>query len=208
MKPTGQNAEVTLLHLHGNAGSLFSQYKFITPFLKHGFQVFIVDYSGFGFSEGKATRNNALEDALLAFDYLRARPDVQNTKLAVYGQSFGGHLSVVVAEKRQADLDGLIVEGAFSSPGDIAASRLPLIGRVLVKPGYSAKRSILTYKRPVLIIHSTEDKVIPFYMGQRLYSKANEPKSFYEIRHSHICGPLYYEEEISQKIKIMLGVYH
>ncbi|HWZ36277.1 MAG TPA: alpha/beta hydrolase, partial [Mucilaginibacter sp.] len=71
--------------------------------------------------------------------------------------------------------------------------------------GYSAKRSIQQYHKPVLIIHSTEDEVIPFSQGQKLFAKANQPKEFYEIKKCHICGPTFYPNEISGKINKMLN---
>ena len=121
LKPKNEIPSITLLHFHGNAGFLISQYQAITPLIKHGFQIFMFDYSGFGFSEGKATRKNVLIDANSALSYVKNRPDIKNTKLVIYGQSLGGHLAAVVAEQRQSDIDGLVIEGAFSSHKDIAA---------------------------------------------------------------------------------------
>lgn len=204
MKPNDKPAGITILHLHGNAGSLFTQYKAISPLIKYGFQIFLFDYSGFGFSSGKATRKNSLTDAISALEYVKTRKDVENTKLIIYGQSFGGHLGGVVAGQKQNDIDGLVLEGAFSSPKDIAASKVPIIGRLLVKQLYSANKSIKLFHKPVLIIHSIEDEAVPFYMGQKLFKCANSPKEFYEIKKCHICGPTYYAEEISNKIKTML----
>jgi cephalosporin-C deacetylase-like acetyl esterase len=96
MKPKGQAASITLLHFHGNAGFLVTQYQAMTPLLPYGFQVFIFDYSGFGFSEGKATRKQVLIDANDALNYIKTRDDVSTTKLVIYGQSLGGHLAAVV----------------------------------------------------------------------------------------------------------------
>jgi alpha-beta hydrolase superfamily lysophospholipase len=204
MKPKGQQPAITILHMHGNAGFLLQQYEAMTPLLKNGFQIFVFDYSGFGFSEGKATRKNVLTDALSTLDYLKGRADVKGTKLVLYGQSLGGHLSAVVAAQREKDIDALVVEGAFSSHKDIAADMVPVLGRVCVKEGYSAKRSIKEFHKPVLIIHSTEDATIPFKMGKKIFAAANAPKDFYEIKQCHICGPSYYPDEISEKIKKML----
>ncbi len=205
LKPKGAPAAITVLHLHGNAGCVVSQYGAISPLLNYGMQVFVFDYSGFGFSGGKATKKNVLVDALSTLDYLKTREDVKNTSLVLYGQSLGGHLSAVVAAKHQNDIDALVVEGAFSSHRDIAAYMVPVLGRLMVKKDYSAKESIATFHKPVLIIHSTDDETIPFKMGQKLFAVANTPKEFYEIKHCHICGPNYYPAEISEKIKTMLS---
>jgi len=206
LKPKNIDATTTLLHFHGNAGFLLSQYQAITPLLKYGFQAFVFDYSGFGFSEGKATRDNVLLDGNSALTYIKSREDVKNTKLVIYGQSLGGNLSAVVAQQRETDIDGLVIEGAFSSHKDIAAKTAGVFGRLLVSEKYSAYKSIRTFKKPVLIIHSTEDEVIPFKMGQKIFDNAIAPKEFYEIKKCHICGPEFYADSISLKIINMLKI--
>jgi len=205
LKPKNTKPAITLLHLHGNGGWLLSQFRAITPLLKHGFQVFIFDYSGYGYSEGSATRDNVLMDGNSALTWLKSRPDVQQTPIVIYGQSLGGHLSAVVASQRQNEIDGLVIEGAFSSHKDIAADRGGFLGRIIVSEKYCGFESIRSFKKPVLVIHSTEDKVVPFEMGQKLYENANAPKEFYEIVNCHICGPKFYADSISQKIKKMLN---
>lgn len=206
LKPKKATPTITLLHFHGNAGFIISQYQAMTPLIKYGFQIFVFDYSGFGFSEGKATRDNVLVDANSALSYLKSRPEIKGTKLVIYGQSLGGHLSAVVAEQRQADIDGLVIEGAFSSHKDIAAKTAGVFGRILVREKYSAYKFIRAYKKPVLVIHSTEDEVIPFRMGQKIFENANAPKAFYEIKKCHICGPEFYADSISLKIINMLNI--
>lgn len=207
IKPKNLKPTTTIIHFHGNAGNILGQHRAMTPLLKFGFQIFVFDYSGFGFSTGKATRKNVLLDAHAALDYIKTRSDVNATKLVIYGQSLGGHLSAVVANQRQNDIDALVIEGAFSSHKDIAADMAGFIGRILVSEKYSAYASISSVKKPVLIIHSTQDETIPFKMGQKLFEKANHPKEFYEIKECHICGPRYYADSIAQKINRLLLSY-
>ena len=206
LKPKNTIATTTLLHLHGNGGCLLSQFKAISPLVDKGFQVFMFDYSGFGFSQGKSTRKNVLTDALSTLDYLKTRPDVSNTTLLIYGQSLGGHLAAVVAAQRPNDISGLIIEGAFSSHKDIGGHMVPVLGKIFVKQGYSAVKFIKDFHKPVLVIHSTEDEMIPFYMGKKIFDNANAPKEFYEVKKCHICAPQFYAAEIAEKIKKMLIV--
>lgn len=206
IRPKSIVPTITLLHLHGNGGNLLFQYQAICPLTKYGFQIFMFDYSGFGFSEGNATRQNILTDALSALDHIKTRPEVVNTKLVIYGQSLGGNLAAVVATQRQKMIDGLVIEGGFSSYKDMAGHKLPLLGRLLVKKGFSATKSIKEFHKPLLVIHSTEDKEVPFSMGEKIYKSANSPKTFYEIKKCHICGPIFYGDSIATKIKNMLNV--
>ena len=205
LKPKGIQPSITLLHFHGNAGFILSNYQAMLPLLKFGFQAFVFDYSGFGFSEGKANRDDVLLDGNSALTYLKSRADVKALPLVIYGQSLGGNLAAVVAEQRQNEIDALVIEGAFSSHKDIAAKTAGALGRLLVSEKYSSSASIQQYKKPLLIIHSTEDETIPFSLGQKLYGLANQPKEFYEIKKAHICGTDFYADSIAFKIKSMLG---
>jgi uncharacterized protein len=205
LKPKNAKPTITLIHFHANSGMLLTQVVAISPLLKQGFQIFMFDYSGFGFSEGNAERKNVLTDGISAVDYVKNSPEFQNTKLVIYGQSFGGHLATVVATKKQNDIDALVSEGAFSSHDDIAGQGIwTIMARLTVKEMYAAKTYIKDFKKPVLIIHSDEDKTIPFKMGKKLYRKANQPKELFEIKGSHIMGPNLYPKEIAEKIKQMV----
>lgn len=204
IEPDKKEIKAIILFFHGNAGCIISQFNLMMPFVAKGYQVFMIDYSGFGYSSGKATKRNVLLDGLSAVDYLQNLNSIKKRPLIIYGQSLGGHLAVVVAGKKQSSINALVIEGAFSSHKDIAASRFGIFGRLLVNEQYSAKKSIQNFKKPVLIIHSNEDKVVPFDEGKLLFSKANEPKEFFEINKCHICGPLFYADEIEQKIYEMI----
>lgn len=190
--------------LHGNAGNLVYQYQLMVPFVERGYRVFMIDYSGFGFSQGKTKRTNVLKNAFAGMDYLLAHPDIKGEKLIVYGQSLGGHLALSMATIYRSEIDALVTEGAFSSHKDIANDRVKLLGRIFVKELYSAKDSIQHLTIPKLIIHSAEDETIPFAHGEKLYELAAEPKTFYIIDQAHIRGPLYYADSISLHIDKMI----
>lgn len=192
-----------IIYFHGNAGNLVSQHKMMMPFLKKGYKIYAADYSGFGFSEGKATRKNVLLDGNSAIEYFTSLDNNSNNKWIVYGQSLGGHLTPVVALMNQDLIDGIVVEGAFASHQDIGATSAGFLARILIAEQYSAKKAIKNFKKPVLIIHSTEDKIIPYRMGEELFNAANEPKLFYQIDKCHICGPIYYSENIVEKMEVL-----
>lgn len=193
----------TVLFLHGNAGNIVTRFTRVLPLVRKGFEVFIFDYSGFGFSEGKATRDNVLLDATAALEYLLKQQNLNYDHLIIYGQSLGGHLATKIAAQNEDNIDGLVVEGAFSSHKDIAAETAGIFGRILVSEKYSGLKSIQEFQKPVLIIHSTEDKTIPFEHGKKLFEYANEPKTFYEIDKCHVCGLLFYSDNIALKINEM-----
>lgn len=200
IKPNNNYNGITLYFLHGNAGNVVYNYLLMEPFVKKGFQVFMIDYSGFGFSQGKSKRKFVLTDAKDGLDYLLSRTDIKHEKLIMYGQSLGGHLAVVSGTQNQDRIDGLVIEGAFSSHKDVANDRVPFLSRIFVREMYSAEKNIGNYKKPLLIIHSTEDKTIPYKHAERLLELANEPKEFYTIDGRHVYGPLLYGDSIAEKL--------
>src|SRR5262249_35914938 len=73
-KPVSVRANgITLLFLHGNAGNLLTQMQHPLILVKKGFQVLLVDYSGYGYSKGKSTRRHFLQDGNSALLYLAGR---------------------------------------------------------------------------------------------------------------------------------------
>lgn len=204
LSPKDKKPIATILHFHGSGGDLLLQYKAISPLVEQGFQVFTFDYSGYGFSEGKATRKNALKDAYSALDYVVQNIAKQDTKLILYGQSYGGYLAALVGSNRQMDIEGIVIEGAFSSHKEEAKYESPFWGN-LVKNEQKADTEIQKNFKPVLIIHSKDDKKVPIKFGKRIYENANSPKEFYEIDEAHIQGLQYYSTEISKKIKAMIN---
>ena len=200
--------ETTVLFLHGNGGNILTELPSALQLVKHGMQVYIFDYSGYGFSEGKPKRQRILYDAEDALKVLRKRSVVKNTRMVIYGQSLGGHLAGVVAGRNEDLVDGIVIEGGFSSHKDISAHQLGpfgFIARLLVREGYCAKKAIRNYHKPLLVVHSTEDEIVPYSMGQKIYANANAPKTFYEIRHKHIRGLVYYADSITYRMRAMLG---
>ena len=201
---TAKPLNINIVHFRGAANNLvINQFQTIEPLVRQGFTILVFDYAGFGFSEGRATRKDLLDDGNAAIQYMKSLTP-STTKLIAYGQSFGGNLAVAVAAKAQSQLDGLVTEGAFSSHKDIAAHGSGLGGRIFVKEIYSAKRTVDNFRKPVLIIHSTEDETVPFSMGKKIFSAANQPKFLLEIKGKHLDGSNVSGEIITQKIEEML----
>ena len=200
IKPNSDYNGITLYFLHGNAGNIVYNYLLMEPFVKKGFQVFMIDYSGFGFSQGKSKRKYVLTDSKDGLDYLLSRNDIKYDKLIMYGQSLGGHLAAVSGTQNQDKIDGLVLEGAFSSHKDAANDRVPFLSRLFVREMYSAEKNIKNYKKPLLIIHSTEDKTIPYKHAERLFQLATTEKELYTINGRHVYGPLLYGDSIAKKL--------
>jgi len=203
MTPDSSNG-TSLFFLHGNAGNVVYQYQLMEPYLERGYKVFLFDYSAFGFSEGKATRKNVLEDGRSAFQFMQTQQEFQGDQIIFYGQSLGGHLAAVIGTEFQKDIEGVVIEGGFSSHKDVGADRVPVLARIFIREMYSGKKSIGKLKKPLLVVHSVSDAAVPFSNGAEMYRNATAPKSFYAIDSCHVCGPLYYADSISARMQNML----
>jgi uncharacterized protein len=208
LKPKGIAVTHTILHFHGNGGSILGQFSIMKNLLPKDFQIFVFDYSGYGFSKGEAKRQNMVKDGMGAVDYLKSREDVKGTKFIIYGQSYGGHLALCVAAKKQNDINGVVVEGTFTNHKDLGSDGIKnpftkTMSRLFIREFYSATKVIHKINKPILIVHSSEDRVIPFKMGKKLFEKANEPKEFMEVKGEHLYALVNNLDIISEKIKKM-----
>jgi len=173
-------APYTLLFFHGNAGNITHRLENVAYLIQSGIQVFIFDYRGYGKSQGRPTEDGLYRDALAAYEYVVARPDVDAEKIVFFGRSLGGAVAVQLATQRPCDK--LILESTFTSATDMAAILFPgLPVNMLVRSRFDSLGAIAALRMPLLIIHGTQDEVIPFELGQRLFAAANAPKYWYAI---------------------------
>ena len=166
-----------ILHLHGNADSAFSrgQLRHCEQLRAAGFSVLCFDYRGFGLSPGAPSESHLNEDAEAAYQALLQR-GVPAGHIIVWGHSLGSGPAVALAA-RHKDVAALVLFGAFTSIDDVAADTYPYLPvRWVVGVHMNSLQRIGAVHVPVLIAHSTTDKVIPYKLGLRLYAAANEPK--------------------------------
>ena len=185
-----QEHKATILAFQGSGSKVVNWFKVVKPFVEDGYQVFMMDYRGFGESKGGASHSTVAQDASDALTFLANRQDVKGKPLYVLGQSYGGQLAIYVAHKHSALIDALIIEGTFSSFSDEAAYSSPFFVRPLVKvifsEPYVSKELIAEIDKPALIIHSRDDKVVPFSMAQTLFNNAKGVKKLWEIEGKHV----------------------
>lgn len=204
LQSTSEKPKTSVFALHGNATNINVHHDNFADLTKNGFQVFIFDYSGFGYSEGNSTRKNALEDSFSAFEFFENLDEVKDTSKIIYGQSFGGNLAIPVATKNQNKIEGLIVEGTFMNIKNIANNVIPVLGGLIISNNYNNRQNLKNFKKPILIIHSKEDEVVNFKLGKQVFKNANQPKEFLEIDKPHINGIRFYHNKISRKIDSLI----
>ncbi len=206
------DAKATIFVLHGSGSKVANWAGLLEPLTADGYQLFLMEYRGFGISEGKASHDAVASDADRAFEYLIGRDDVKGEPVLVLGQSYGAQLAISIAARYPDEVALLITEGAFTSFRDIAIHTTPPIGKpftwALFLNPYDSAELIKGAPMPKLIIHSQDDQVVPFRMGEELFEQANDPKEFWEIRGQHTDALADYPDEFVRRINRMTGLAH
>ena len=191
--PAQNKALGTILFLHGNAENISTHVMSVRWLPARGFNVFLLDYRGYGMSEGKPTFAGAQDDVESALKMLVLRPGVDANRIVVFGQSLGGAIAVyrVAHTAYRENIRALVIESAFSGYRQIAREKLsdfwltwllqwPL--SFTVSDEYSPSRAITGISPiPLLIIHGDQDSIVPLHHGQRLFELAREPKQLWII---------------------------
>jgi pimeloyl-ACP methyl ester carboxylesterase len=173
--PTGRN----LIYLHGSAFNIGANVNHARRFKDLGFSVLLISYRGYGRSEGSfPTEAQVYADAEAAWDYLVDQKGIPPGDIFIYGHSLGGAVAINLAVAHP-EARGLIVEGAFTSIADMGRRHtfyrlLPI--NLITHQRFDSISKINHLKMPVLIMHGTEDSVVPYEMSRRLYEKAPSPK--------------------------------
>lgn len=200
------DAEATLLFFHGNAGNISHRLDSISIFYDLGLSVFIIDYRGYGNSDGRPSEDGTYRDAMAAWDYLvgerRRRPD----EIIVFGRSLGGAVAASLAAT--VTPAAVILESTFTSMKELGKHHYPFlpVSRIS-RVHYPVDRYISSFKCPVLIIHSPQDEVVPFGLGRRLFEHAPEPKMFLSISGDHNNGFLLSRDAYVKGIRQFFQTY-
>jgi len=177
-------ANLTVLLFHGNAGNISHRLDKLAVLRDLGVDTFIIDYRGYGRSEGAPDEPGTYHDARAAYDYLVQQRKVASRSIVVYGESLGSAIAADLATK--VGVGGLILEEAFTSIGDVGQKMFPFFPvRWLARNKYDTLAKIPHIKVPLLIFHSRDDEIFSIRHAQRLLAAANNPKQFVELRGHH-----------------------
>lgn len=177
-------APMTLLFLHGNAGNISYWVEAATVFRDLGWNTLLVDYRGYGRSEGVPSEQGTYHDAHAAWNHLVGERGIDPARIVVVGRSLGGGVATWLAERHR--MAGLVLEATFTSIADIVAETLPLPGiRGFVRLGYPSLSRMAGLDVPLLVVHGRQDTLVPFDHGRALYEAARGPKRFVELRGGH-----------------------
>ena len=167
----------TILFLHGNAGSLENRIHKINHFEDMNINFLLLSWRGFSGNKGKPTEKGLYQDARSAVKWL-VKQGVIEENIIIYGESLGTGITTEIAQNK--NFAGIILETPFTSMVAAGKSKYPIFPiKLLLKDKYESDKKIKNIKSPVLIMHGEEDQIVPFWMGEKMFQMANEPKYSY-----------------------------
>jgi fermentation-respiration switch protein FrsA (DUF1100 family) len=166
-----RSAEGCVLYSHGNGGNLSHRQGYCRAWQELGASVLIYDYPGYGRSSGRPSESGCHAAAQAAYSWLRDVQNVAPDKLILFGESLGCAMAVDLAMTHPHR--ALVLYAPFTSVRDMAQCMFPWLPvRWLVRTRYDNLAKIQQYTGPLFLAHGTNDSVVPFQFGQRLFEAA------------------------------------
>lgn len=155
-----------ILYFHGNAGDLSRWGDIVTFFVDKKYDVIVMDYRTYGKSTGKLSEEALHNDAQLFYDYTLQQ--YQENEITIYGRSLGTGIATKLASNNKPKR--LILETPYYSLINVAKDRFPFLTvRWLLNYKFKSFQYIQQVISPVYIFHGTDDQVVPYTSGRRLF---------------------------------------
>lgn len=197
-----RNPKGVILYFHGNAGDL-SRWGIIAEyFVEQDYNVFIMDYRSYGKSTGMLSEQALYEDAQLCYDHLKKQ--YQESNIIIYGRSLGTGIGAHLASNNEPKQ--LILETPFYSMEDVASYRFPFFPvSYILKYKFPTFEFLEKVNCPITIFHGTEDGVVPFESGKKLFNTLPRNKGTFiqidEGTHHNLIEFDAYRKEIKLLLK-------
>jgi hypothetical protein len=175
-----KGSRLTVLLFHGNAGNVSHRLdRALMMQLRLKVDTLLLDYRGYGRSEGSPDEAGTYEDARAAYRWLVAR-GTSPERLVLFGESLGSAVATQLATEVASR--ALVLESPFTSVPDMARAVYPFLPLwPFVRTRYDTLTKVKTLRIPLLILHGERDEVVPFAQGRRVFEAAPGPKRFYAI---------------------------
>jgi fermentation-respiration switch protein FrsA (DUF1100 family) len=170
---------------HGNGELIDYWPDELKWFTQLGLALLLVEYPGYGRSEGFPSQESITRVFVSAYDMLSSREDIDASRMVLFGRSLGGGAVCALSDERPSS--AMILMSTFTSARSFATRYLA--PPFLVRDPFDNLSVVKNYKKPILIIHGKRDTVIPFSHGIALHKAAIQGKMIsYEAGHND-CPP-------------------
>ena len=179
--------DVIFVWFHGNGGNIQNRLEHVRLMHVHvGGSHILFDYQGYGLSHGQPSIPGIVADGRAVVQLVQERGWSTGKRIVFFGESLGCAVAVALAVDRATEVrpevrpDRIILEAPFYSLQAMGQIVLPPLA-FLVKDDLNSARLMAKLTVPLLIIHGTQDQVVPFQQGRDLYDLAPSPKQFHTI---------------------------
>jgi fermentation-respiration switch protein FrsA (DUF1100 family) len=202
-----------MLYLHGNDKNIGAARDLdnAARFHSMGYNLLIAEYRGYGKSTGgEPSEDKMYEDAESAWRYLVKQRAVEPKRTFIYGHSLGGAIAIDLG-MHHPNAAGIIAESTFTSIVDMAARQYAYLpADLLLNQRFDSMSKLSRMKIPLLFIHGTWDRRVPYQMSQRLFESAPQPKFLKLIEggdhgNSAIVAPLEYKAAVNEFVQRFAG---
>jgi len=194
------NSKGLIFYLHGNAGSLSGWGEVAETYTNLNYDVFILDYRGYGKSEGQITGQNQLfQDNQTVYNELKKRYREDN--IIVLGYSIGAGLASKLASTNNPKL--LILQAPFYNMKDLVKHTFPFVPTFLLKYKFETNEYLKNCKMPVVVFHGNKDEVIYYGSSLKLKEEFKEQDVLITLNGQGHNGMTYNTDYITALTKIL-----
>ena len=178
-----EGSDRALLFLHGNAGNASHRLPNAQLLNAMELNVLVLDYRGYGLSDGTATAEGVEIDARAGLAHLVDERGFAMERVFVFGRSMGGAVAIDLAQHRH--LAGVIVESTFSSLHDMVARFIGPFAELMSRRRFDSLSKVRNLRAPLLAFHGDLDEVVPYELGLRLYEAVPTEKAWETLEGAH-----------------------
>lgn len=195
-----ENTKGLVFYLHGNAGNVDVWGNIAENYTNLGYDIFILDYRGFGKSEGEITSEEQLfSDISSAYNQLKKQYNEQN--IIITGYSIGSGMATYLASKNNPK--SLILQAPYYCLEDLATEKFPIVPDFVVKYKIPTFEYIKKVKSPIYIFHGYDDMVIPYDNALKLKSLLKPKDKLVSLENQGHLGVNDNEEFLSELKEIL-----
>jgi alpha-beta hydrolase superfamily lysophospholipase len=193
-----ENSKGVIIYFHGNKGNLKRWGEIASYFTQFNYDVFVIDYRGYGKSTGKFNEKAMYGDAQLCYEYVKQQYSEKD--IVVYGRSLGTTFAAYIASQNKPKQ--LILEAAFFNLIDAAKHQYIYVPKFLLKYKFNTNEYIKNVSCPIVFFHGTDDWITPYEGSKRLFKEAtSNDKHFITIEngsHNNLMEYQLYKEKVKK----------
>ncbi|MCP4746871.1 MAG: alpha/beta hydrolase [Desulfobacteraceae bacterium] len=171
-----------LIYFHGNAGNIGHRLADLQILANMGVNVLGVSYRGYGKSTGRPNEKGIYEDGRACFAYAQEHLGFEQSSIILFGRSIGSTVAVNTVMDRTAA--AVVLVTPMTSAKDVGKAHGYGPFTYFAGNAFDNLSKIKRLNCPLLIVHGTSDEIVPFFLGEKLFAAAPEPKTFFPVQNA------------------------